>query len=134
MEESQKQEIRLYIENADEMLEVAQVMLNNDFYTSTVNRAYYAIFYAANAMLITKGLASKKHSGVISFFRQYFVKTNIISSHYSNIYGRVMGSRQASDYDLNSLITPDLAQKNLNNAKEFVAEMTRWLKNEGWLS
>ena len=61
MEENQRQEICLHIESAHEMLDVAQVMLDNDFYTSTVNRVYYAVFYAANALLITKNLSSKKH-------------------------------------------------------------------------
>jgi uncharacterized protein (UPF0332 family) len=43
-----------------------------------VNRAYYAIFYAANAMLATKGLERSKHSGVIATFRQHFVKTGMV--------------------------------------------------------
>ncbi len=133
MEENQRQEIHLYIENAEEMLDVAQVMLDNDFYTSTVNRAYYAVFYAANALLITKKMASKKHSGVISLFRQNFVKTKLISPDYSDIYGRIMASRHVSDYELDSSITPEIAKKNLDNAREFVSEMTRWLKSEGWL-
>lgn len=134
MEENQRQEIYLHIENAKEMLEVAQVMLDNDFYTSTVNRAYYAIFYSANALLITKNLASRKHSGVISLFRKNFIKTNLISSEYSDIYGRVMGSRHESDYELDSAITPQIAQENLNDAKRFVLEMKQWLRNKGWIS
>ena len=134
MEESQRQEIYLHIESAHEMLDVAQVMLDNDFYTSTVNRVYYAVFYAANALLITKNLSSKKHSGTISLFRKNFIKTNLISSDYSDIYGRVMADRHASDYELDSPITPEIAKENLDDAKNFVDEIKRWLKSEGWLS
>ncbi len=97
MRDEQRQEIHLHIENAEEMLDVVQIMLDNDFYTSTVNRAYYAVFYAANALLITKNVASRKDSGVISFFRQYFIKTKLISSDYSDIYGRIMANRHISD-------------------------------------
>ncbi len=133
MDDPQRQEIALYIKNAGEMLEVAQLMLENDFYTSVVNRAYYAIFYAANALLATKKLSSSKHSGVISLFRQHFVKTSLLHPEYSDMYGRVMGNRHASDYELESPITLETASGDLDDAKEFVREMTRWLKNGGWL-
>ena len=46
-------EVNLYIEHAREMLDVAAHNLDSDFYSSAVNRAYYAIFYAANALLAT---------------------------------------------------------------------------------
>ena len=66
-----RKEVALYIENAKEALRAAQLNLDNDFYTTAVNRAYYAIFYAANAFLLaTKKLARSKHSGVLAAFRQ----------------------------------------------------------------
>jgi len=133
MEPSQRTEIALYLENAQEMLEVARLMLSNDFYTSTINRAYYAIFYAANALLITKNLSSNKHSGVISAFRQHFVKTGLIDPEYSKIYGRAMEDRHESDYELESPATKEDAQINLAGATQFVAEVERWLKRKKWL-
>ena len=39
-----KENYKLYIENAHEMIEVAKSNLGNDFYSSACNRAYYAIF------------------------------------------------------------------------------------------
>ena len=133
MESSQRTEIALYLENAQEMLVVARLMLNNDFYTSTINRAYYAIFYAANALLITKNLSSNKHSGVISAFRQHFVKTGLISPEYSAIYGQVMGNRHTSDYELESPITKETAKLDLTDAEIFVAAITQWLRMQGWI-
>jgi uncharacterized protein (UPF0332 family) len=131
--ESQHQEIALYIQNAHEMLEASRVLLNNDFYTSAINRAYYAVFYAASALLVTKGISQGKHSGVISAFRQYFIKTGLIAPEYSMIYGRLMEGRHVSNYELGSSVTRDNAQSNLANAEEFVLEVQRWLKQESWL-
>jgi uncharacterized protein len=133
MESDPRQEITLYIENAQEVLEVAQLNLDNGFYTSAVNRAYYAIFYAANAILVTKRLSQRKHSGVINAFRQYFVKTGLIAPQYSDVYGRIMGNRHTSDYELESSITEEIARADLVDAIAFVAEINRWLKQEGWL-
>ena len=63
------------------MLAVAERNLDDGFYASAVNRAYYyAIFYAANAMLSTQGLARSKHSRVISAFREHFVKPGLIKA------------------------------------------------------
>jgi len=45
---------------------------HQDFITA-VNRAYYAIFYAANALLCSRRLERSKHSGVLAAFRQHFV-------------------------------------------------------------
>jgi uncharacterized protein (UPF0332 family) len=59
-------------------------------HSSAVNRAYYAIFYAANALLATQGLSRSKHSGVIAAFRQHFVKPGQIEDEYGLIYARVM--------------------------------------------
>ncbi len=133
MDRDPRQEIALYIENANEVLEVAQLNMDNDFYASSVNRAYYAIFYAANALLVTKRLSQSKHSGVINAFRQHFVKTGLITPEYSDLYGRIMGNRHTSDYELESSITKEIASTDLADATKFVAEITRWLKKEGWI-
>ncbi|HID63932.1 MAG TPA: HEPN domain-containing protein [Anaerolineae bacterium] len=85
-----RDEAALYVEHAQQMLQVADHNLADGFYASAINRAYYAIFYAANALLATKGLSRSKHSAVIATFRQYFVKPGLIEDKYSDIYGRVM--------------------------------------------
>jgi len=41
------------------------------------NRAYYAIFYAANTLLATQEFPRSKHPDVIAAFRQYFVAQRI---------------------------------------------------------
>jgi uncharacterized protein (UPF0332 family) len=56
--------------------------------------------HAASALLLTKGITRSKHSGVISAFRKYFVKTGLIQVKYSEMYGRVMDARLDSDYDV----------------------------------
>jgi uncharacterized protein (UPF0332 family) len=126
-------EVQLYIENAHEMLEAAKVNLDNDFYASSVNRAYYAVFYAANALLATLGEARSKHSGVVSVFRLRFIKTNELSVELSEIYGDLMNSRQSGDYDLNTRIEPETARQLLEKGRLFVDEVEQWLRRNHWL-
>ncbi|HID86441.1 MAG TPA: HEPN domain-containing protein [Anaerolineae bacterium] len=119
--------------HADEMLRVAEHNLAEGFYSSAVNRAYYAIFYAANALLSTRGLSRGKHSGVIAAFRRYFVKPGLIEAEYSDIYGRVMDSRHTGDYEVDVAIDPQVAEDDLGDARRFVARIKHYLEQEGWL-
>ena len=131
---AQRDEVALYVQHAQQMLQVADHNLADGFYASAINRAYYAIFYAANALLATKELTRCKHSGVIAAFRQHFVKPGLIKPEYSDIYGRVMDDRHKADYDIiESTMDPAQAQTDLEDAQRFVRRLERYLKQEGWL-
>ena len=74
----QKTEIRLFLERANKMSNAAEHDLAGNFFESSVNRSYYAIFYAATALLVAKGKSMSRHAGVISEFRQAFLVLNIV--------------------------------------------------------
>ena len=50
---------------------------------SIVNRSYFAMFYAALALLQNIGKVPSKHVGVISLFDKEFVSKNIFSKEFS---------------------------------------------------
>lgn len=121
------------MENAREMLEVARSNLANDFYSSACNRAYYAIFYAASALLYSKGITHGKHSAVISAFRQHFVKTGEFSTKLSDTYEFVMTSRHIGDYELDTHIEKDRTVNAVSEAETFVEEVKQWLRKHDLL-
>jgi uncharacterized protein (UPF0332 family) len=133
MEDFTRKEVALYIENANEALRVAQLNLDNDFYTAAINRAYYAIFYGTNALLATKKLARSKHSGVLAAFRQHFIKTGILASELSEIYGQVMDDRQEGDYEIITATSREDAEIDILQAHHFVESVSTWLQEEDWL-
>ncbi len=112
---------------AHQALETGQLAADHEDYVAAVNRAYYAIFYAANALLATMGLQRSKHSGVIAAFRQHFVRTGVIEPDFSDSYGEAMGERHAGDYGLESL-DQATASRNLEHAREFVARIGQALR------
>ena len=67
---------------------------------SVVNRAYYAMFYAALALFLREGIESKtsKHSGVLSLFDREFVHTGKLGREYSRMFHRLFDARQEADY------------------------------------
>lgn len=64
MNEERKDLIKYRIERAKETLDDARLLFENRKLFSAVNRIYYAMFYIVNALLLTKGMSSSKHSGV----------------------------------------------------------------------
>jgi uncharacterized protein (UPF0332 family) len=121
-----------YLARAHRVLKTGNLALADEDYITAVNRAYYAIFYSANALLTTKGLERSKHSGVIAAFRQYFVKTGVIEPEYSDFYGSVMENRHSGDYTLVSL-NYDSAHLDLQRAKRLLARIEKVLQEQGWI-
>lgn len=132
-ESTERQTVKTYLDAAHKALAGGQFNLDGDYYAIAVNRAYYAVFYAANALLATEGLARGKHSGTISAFRQSFVKPGLIEPEYSAIYGSLMDDRHVSDYDMDTSIEPERAASDVESARAFVARIETYLVQEGWL-
>lgn len=65
---------RYRLKMAREKLESGKLLLDQSRYGDAASRAYYALLHGARALLATKGLDSRKHSGVISLFNRHFVK------------------------------------------------------------
>lgn len=70
-------EIMNFIEKAGKFLITAEHALNIGDFDSCVSRSYYAMFFVAEASLLTKNLSASAHKGVISLFGEHFVKTGI---------------------------------------------------------
>ena len=63
-------EIKDFIEKTEKFLNTAEHTLDIGDYDSCVSRSYYAIFFMAEAVLLTKNLSASSHKGVISLFSE----------------------------------------------------------------
>jgi len=86
------------LEKAKNTLSDAQKYINDATLESTVNRIYYAMLYAVNALLITKGLSSSKHSGVRALFNKEIVNKGLIEKQWGEFYSDMFDRRQKGDY------------------------------------
>lgn len=123
--------IRQFMSLAEQALSTAQDNLRAADFRASVNRSYYAVFYAVSAMLLTKGLERRKHSGVIGAFREHFIKTGLIEAEYSNLYGEALVIREDADYAIEIPIDRSMAETALRQARRFVERMQRYLVQEG---
>lgn len=74
MNQETKELIKHRISRAEESLDEAILLFNSEHYNTSVNRLYYACFYAVSALLLSENMSSPKHSGVRSLFNQHWVK------------------------------------------------------------
>lgn len=120
------EEIRLYLENAKRDLKAAQSNLELGYFHITVSRAYYAMFYAASALLASKDIYRSKHAGVVSAFGENLVKPGLIEKEYGKAFSNAFNSRLISDYDMITSTEKASAEFILDNANRFVKRAEKY--------
>ena len=115
------------IKRAWAMLEAAKENLKIGQYKTALNRSYYAVFHAMRAANILRGFDSSKHSGVIAFFTKEFLKTEYMDRKLSFIIKSSSLLREKSDYDDFFIASRTEAEKQVENAGLFVAEVERFI-------
>lgn len=127
MEGSIKELANYRLERAKEMLTASEDNLGVKQYRTSLNRSYYAIFHAMRAANSLEGYDSSKHSGVIAFFTQTFLKTEIINRGMAKIIKESSYLREKSDYDDFYIASKDEAEKQLEKAREFVSAVQEYM-------
>ncbi|MDP3919200.1 MAG: HEPN domain-containing protein [Candidatus Omnitrophota bacterium] len=115
-----KQATKSLLEKAERSLQTAKSLLQSDDMEFVASRAYYAMFYAAEAMLNEKGMNFKKHSGVHSAFGKTFVKSGEIDQKYHQRLIEAFGERIVSDYAFETQVTSESAKGLASNAQDFL--------------
>ena len=108
------------LEKATKDLEGAQVLLDKNLYAQSLNRSYYSIFHSVRALLAFTKFDSKKHSGIIAYFNQNYIKTEIFSYEYFKIINNAERVRIQSDYNDFYVATKQQAEEQLENAKKIL--------------
>ena len=116
---------KLRIETAYQTFQAAKVLAQNGFWNSAVNRLYYAIFYAVNALVFNE-IYTHSHSGMRNQFSRYFIKTGKLDKKYGKLLVQLYDWRQKGDYE--NLF--DFTGDTVNLLFEPVNEMIGIIENE----
>jgi len=117
---------RLRMESAYITFEAAKVLVQNGFWNSAVNRLYYAVFYAVNALLVLSEIDSQTHSGMRTQFSRCFIKTGKLDKKYGKLLVQLYDWRQQGDYE--NLF--DFSEESVVQLIEPVNEMLHVIDNE----
>ena len=97
--EERNEYIRYRIETAYKTFDAAKMLADNEFWNSSVNRLYYSLFYAVNALLVLNEIKTKTHSSIKSQFSLHFIKSGRIDKKYGKLLAKLFDWRQKGDYD-----------------------------------
>jgi len=105
----------------------AKMLLADGDCDTAVSRAYFAMFYAAEALLLSKGLAYSKHSAVIAAFGKEFVKPGVLPAEFHAHLREAAEARNISDYQVGSYLTEEATAQHISRAEELLVAAERLL-------
>lgn len=112
---------------SEEALADAKIMYENGRYKNALNRAYYSIFHAIRAVNALKGFDSSKHSGVIAFFNQHYVKEGVFSKDMSKLIKLASENREKADYLDFFIASKEEAEAQIQRAELFRNVIKKYL-------
>ncbi|MBI5125209.1 MAG: HEPN domain-containing protein [Planctomycetes bacterium] len=121
------EDVRKLIEKGDRSLNLAKEICERGDYDFAVSRAYYAMFYLTEAILLTKNLSFSKHGAVIAAFGQHFVKTGLLEAKLHEWLREASDKRAIGDYSYEITITQVEAKRIIDQAEEFIKAIKRYL-------
>ena len=99
MDERQKNLSNYRIAEAEDSLKVAAHCLKEGLYKDSINRSYYAAFYAVKAILALSTVDFKRHKDVMGYFNKEYVAKEIFPREIGRKLGTLQRVREKSDYD-----------------------------------
>lgn len=129
IEDQVKKLIQLRLQQARESLLETDTLYQVDLWRGTINRAYYAMFYAVLALAVYRQEITSKHSGLITFFDREFVKEGVFPKELSKLLHLAFQKRQESDYGDVFEASQEEAQQARENAATFVDAIEWYLRN-----
>ncbi len=118
------------LSKSEDDLNASKLLLKNKLYSQSINRSYYSIFHSVRALLAFDRFDSKKHSGIISYFNEHYIKAGLIEKEYSVIMMSAERIRNESDYDDLFTASKEQADLQVRNAEKFLNRIKEFLRTE----
>lgn len=124
-------DILALIDKAKDSLGAAQTLIRDGYYDFAASRAYYAMFYIAEALLMQSGQSYNKHSAVISAFGREYAKTGIMDSKFHRWLIDAQDFRNIGDYGVEAHVSKDDVNSVCEWASEFIDQAEDLLLKHG---
>jgi len=116
------------LEKSRESLACAKSSYAAGFFADAASNSYFTVFHAMRSVLALESVDFKKHTAVISYFRESYVKTGKLEKKLSDIIGELFRIRSKSDYEDFYVVSKEEVKKQIENAEYFVTEVGRFLE------
>lgn len=111
---------RALLVKARESIRAAELLHREGYPDYCGSRCYYAMFYAAEALLLSQNLAFSSHGAVQAAFGKNFAKAGLVDTKFHRDLLLAFQVRQAGDYEPTPSVSPERAGELITQAKEFI--------------
>jgi len=112
-----------HLERAATSLQAAQLLVANGLANDAVSRAYYAAFHGAAALLLSRNLTFKSHTGVLRAISLNLVKPGILDKRYGRDLNWLAELRQTADYGEIRNVSMQDAEEAVNTSAQFLRQV-----------
>jgi len=120
-------EIEELLERARLSQKAAANLLRDGFANFAASRAYYSMFYIAQALLLSKELSFSSHSAVIAAYGKEFAKTKLLNPEFHRLLLEAKDRRNIGDYGMIGGIEDEEAKKIIGWSKKFLKAAEKYL-------
>ena len=120
-------EIIANLQRAEESLNAAKDLVRQHYYDIAASRAYYVVFYASTALLLSEEMVFSKHSAIISTIHKDFVKTGKLPKQLGKKLNWPFELRNVGDYGVTAHVPEQDVEQATNAAEEFLRAIKRLL-------
>jgi uncharacterized protein len=114
------EQLELLLEARDSIA-AAKLLLGGKYPGYAASRAYFAMFYIAEAFLEGEGLSFSKHSAVISAFGRDFARAGRVPTSFHRWLMEAQELRHSGDYGSRSTVNYDQAKEQIDRAEQFLS-------------
>jgi uncharacterized protein (UPF0332 family) len=125
-------EVDALIRKARRSLGAARTLLKEGYADFAASRAYYAMFYVAEALLAAQGQSYTKHAAVIGAFGREYAKPGYhLDAQYHQWLIAAQNYRNIGDYGVEAHVSEPDAESVCSWAQEFIDAAEAYLSQEG---
>ena len=114
------EDIRRQLEKAKDSLDASDLLRTQGYYDFAASRAYYSMFYVAEALLASLGQSYSSHAAVQAAYGREFAKTAKLDAKFHRWLIDASDARNVGDYGVGHNITSDHAEQIYQWAREFL--------------
>ena len=123
-----KQKTGQLLEKAARAIAAADSLLARGDADFAAGRAYYAMFYVAEALLNERGLGFSRHTAVHASFGEQFAKTGQLHPKFHRWLIDAFDKRIEGDYGTDVRVTSEDVTRMLAQAREFLQQARQLLQ------
>lgn len=106
---------------AERAIQAAETLLSTVGAEFAAGRAYYAMFYTAEALLHERDLKFSKHGTVHGAYGKEFAQSGLLEPKFHRWLINAFDARILDDYDAGSLVSGERVTEMLEQARAFLA-------------